>query len=67
MTEIQMLITREPVEESVDLLVAVEVEVDAAGVRPSSFGTDLTGRQWGLSETEMDKAAQVAWEMYHEE
>jgi len=60
--QVTMLISREPVEETVDIEVEVEVEVDAYGVRPAAFATDRHHNTWMLTELEQDCAAEIARE-----
>jgi hypothetical protein len=61
-------ITRELDDQSLDIEVAVEVEVSAYGVKPSDTGMTVTGyRAYQLTKAEMDRAADQAWQEAHEE
>lgn len=64
--ETVIIITREGDDFSEDIKVAVSVEIDGYGVRPSRYGyTNDTIYQ--LTKAEMDRAADQAWEEAHEE
>jgi len=60
--QVTIKITRETEDESRDIEVAVEVEVDGYGVRPAFVAHDKDGCAYVLSSMESDKAAEIARE-----
>jgi hypothetical protein len=59
-------ITRETEGESRDIEVVVDVDVDSYGVVAALGGFDREGNRYVLTEKERDRAADQAWEEYHE-